>query len=243
MLAELTRRNFVREREREKIRDRGRSRLRIENVSRKEAVTVIEGPWFDNLSPRLVRGDPRCNSRHSKGPVGLDQPFILLPWLYPAFGYRTSYTSRGEREREGERERLETGTGVDEKNEKRLDDPLVSVSKRKKKKKKRRNSGLWYRTTDLMLVPPFRLISNLCLRRKRGRRYYILVLSYCACWNGWLSLRRWPMLVYFREATARITRYRVNSFMNNCAYDCFLPAHTVLQNRYVSPRPPRPTRN
>ena len=104
MLAELTRRNFVREREREKIRDRGRSRLRIENVSRKEAVTVIEGPWFDNLSPRLVRGDPRCNSRHSKGPVGLDQPFILLPWLYPAFGYRTSYTSRGERERERERE-------------------------------------------------------------------------------------------------------------------------------------------
>lgn len=61
-----------------KRRDRGRSRLRIENVSRKEAVTVIEGPWFDNLSPRLVPGDPRCNSRHSKGPVGLDQPFILL---------------------------------------------------------------------------------------------------------------------------------------------------------------------
>ena len=80
-----------------------------------------------------------------------------------------------ERERGREKERLETGTGVDEKNEKRLDDPLVSVSKRKKKKKKRRNSGLWYRTTDLMLVPPFRLISNLCLRRKRGRRYYILV--------------------------------------------------------------------
>lgn len=59
-------------------KDRGRSRLRIEKVSRKEAVTVIEGPWFDNLSPRLVRADPPCNSRHSKGPVGLDQPFILL---------------------------------------------------------------------------------------------------------------------------------------------------------------------
>lgn len=55
---------------------------------------------------------------------------------------RTSYTtSRGEIDKERERERLETGTGVDEKNEKRLDDPLVSVSKRKKKE--RRNSGLW----------------------------------------------------------------------------------------------------
>ena len=139
MLAELTRRNFVREREREKIRDRGRSRLRIENVSRKEAVTVIEGPWFDNLSPRLVRGDPRCNSRHSKGPVGLDQPFILLPWLYPAFGYRTSYTSRGERERGGERRR---GWKLERAWTRRMkNDSMIPWCRFRKEKRRRRRDG------------------------------------------------------------------------------------------------------